>query len=79
MRSSNNSTILYQIQKGLQMKKFKATLYFTDDRIFTGEIEAEHIYKACQQVEIVKEHLLGLRRYEVEEIGETENEPARLV
>lgn len=54
------------------MKKFKVTLYFTDDRTFDCEVEADHIGKACQQVEIVKEHLLGLRRYEVEEIGETE-------
>lgn len=70
MRSRNLSTLLYTEQGEKAMKKFKATLYFTDDRIFTGEIEAEHIYKACQQVEVVKEHLLGLRRYEVEEIGE---------
>lgn len=56
------------------MKKFRVTLYFTDGRTFNCEIEANDVYKACRQVEVVKEHLLGLQRYLAEEIKESEDE-----
>ena len=52
------------------MKKFKVTFYFVDNRTFLCEVEADHIRKACQQVDALKEKLLGLRKYEIEEIKE---------
>ena len=49
------------------MKKFKVTFYFVDNRTFLCEVEADHIRKACQQVDALKEKLLGLRKYDIEE------------
>ena len=50
------------------MKKFKVTFYFVDNRTFLCEVEADHMRKACQQVDALKEKLLGLRKYDMEEI-----------
>lgn len=56
------------------MKKFRVTLFFTDGKVFVCEVEADNKHAVWKkQFQVLKEKLLGLGNYHIEEVKEKSN------
>jgi hypothetical protein len=56
------------------MKKFRVTLFFTDGKVFVCEVEADDKHAVWKkQFQVLKEKLLGLGNYHIEEVKEKSN------